>query len=256
MLSIVLASVRAQWRLTKRNVEDLLPVLTMPLFTFVFMAVFDYSGRSDLAGYAFIAPLLLTVGQMGFFVASEILSRERSGQTLEMVLVTPAPFLVVLFPRIALLTTVGLLGFVEGWLVLRLVFGTDITIHHSELFAVTIFLTVLASACTALITAALFCLGPSVRTFQTSIQFPIFLLGGVIVPVTFLPEWIQPFSRGVFLYWAANLMRDALVAESPADVWQRLTAIALLSLVAILIGALLLKRILFRLRRDGVIGVF
>ena len=66
MLTVAFASVRAQWLLTRRNVEDLLPVLTMPVFTFV------YSGRRDLAGYALIAH---GRAEMGFFVASEISSR-------------------------------------------------------------------------------------------------------------------------------------------------------------------------------------
>lgn len=48
-LRIVLASVRAQIQMSNRSVEDLLPLITMPLYTLVFMAIFFYSGRGDLA---------------------------------------------------------------------------------------------------------------------------------------------------------------------------------------------------------------
>ena len=87
-LRAVVASLRAQIQMTRRDIEDLLPLLTMPLFTLVFMAVLVHAGRRDLNGYAVVAPLLITVPQMGIFVASEMITRERGGQTLELLVAT------------------------------------------------------------------------------------------------------------------------------------------------------------------------
>ncbi len=255
MLGAVLGSFKAQIQMTRRNIEDLLPVLTMPVFTFVFMAIFENAGRSDLAGFALVAPLLLTVAQMGLFIASELMSRERYGETLELLVATTTPFTLVLFPRIAILAALGLLGFVEGWLVLRLAFNVEVTIQHPAVFVAAALLTVVASTCTAMITTALFCLRDNVRTFQTSIAFPIFILGGVIVPVTYLPDWLEPLSRVVFLYWAANLMRDSMTVAQPEDVLLRLGAIFLISIVSLAGGALLMNRMLDSLRREGSLGL-
>jgi ABC-2 type transport system permease protein len=255
LMRVIGSSVQAQVQMTRRNIEDLLPVLTMPVFALVFMAVFRHSGRDDLAGYALMAPLLLTVGQMGMFVASEILARERGSQTLELLIATPSPFFLVLFPRIAVLSSIGLLGFAEGWLALRIVFDVNVTIHHPGVLVATIVLTVFASACTALITAALFCLSGTVRTFQVSISYPVFILGGVIVPINFLPDWVQPLSRVVFLYWAAELLRDSMKSVAPDDVLLRLGAILALSLGALAAGGLLIGRMLDNLRRQGTLGL-
>ena len=241
--------------MTYRDIEDLMPLVTMPLFTLVFMAVFVHSGRSDLLGYALVAPLLMTVVQMGLFVASELITRERNGQTLELLVATPAPFFLVLTSRIAVSSLLGLLGFVESWVIARAVFDVSVPIHHVSLFVATLLLTALATTGTALITAALFCFSRSARTLQSSLAFPLFLIAGVLVPVTFLPEWVQPVSRIIFLYWSAELLRDAMQPASPEDVLLRLTAIAALGLGAGAVGASLVHRMLQHLRREGTLGL-
>jgi len=221
----------------------------------VFMAIFIHSGRHDLIGYALIAPLLMTIGQMGFFVASEVISNDRDDQVLELLVAAPAPILFTLWPRVLLLNALGLIGFAETWAIGRFVFGTEVVFHHPWVAAATLLATVFASAGTAMVTAALFCFGRSTRTFQNSVTYPLYLLAGVLVPVTFLPEWVQPFSRLVFLYWGADLLRDSLDAAAIEHLVWRLGAIVALGGAAGALGGTLLYRMLDRLRSDGTLGL-
>jgi ABC-2 type transport system permease protein len=248
------ASVRAQVQMTRRNIEDLLPLLTMPLFTLVFMAILINAGRRDLNGYAIVAPLLITLAQMGIFVASEMITRERGAQTLELVVATPAPFFLIVVSRIAVLTSLGLLGFVESWLLARIFFDVSVTIHHPEVLALTLVLTVAASTGTALVFAALICFARSTRTFQGAVAYPLFLISGVLVPVSYLPDWLEPVSRGVFLYWSADLLRDAMKPGSQEDVALRLGAICLLGLIGGVVGGALIGRMLIHLKKEGTLG--
>jgi ABC-2 type transport system permease protein len=252
---VVPGAIRAQYRMSRRSFEDLMPVLTMPLFALVFMAIFIHSGRRDLAGYALIAPLLMTIGQMGFFVASEVISNDRDDQVLELLVAAPTPILFTLWPRVLLLNALGLIGFAEAWAIGRFVFGAQVEFHHPWVVAATLIATVFASAGTAMVTAALFCFGRSTRTFQNSVTYPLYLLAGVLVPAAFLPAWVQPFSRLVFLYWAAELLRDTLDPAVIEHLWWRLGAIVGLGGLAGAIGGALLYRMLDRLRRDGTLGL-
>jgi ABC-2 type transport system permease protein len=148
-----------------------------------------------------------------------------------------------------------LLGFAESWFIARVLFGSAVTFHHPWVVAVTLLATVFAAAGTALVTAALFSLGRTARTLQNSVTYPLYLLAGVLVPVTFLPLWVQPFSRLVFLYWSANLMRDAMTPEPvPQLVW-RLTALVGLGIAGFAIGSVLVNRMLDRLRGEGALGL-
>jgi ABC-2 type transport system permease protein len=241
--------------MTRRNIEDLLPLITMPLFTLVFLAVLVHARRSDLNGYAVVAPLLITLAQMGIFVASEVITRERSGQTLELLVASPAPFFLIVASRIFLLTSLGILGFAESWLLARVIFDVNVAVSHPWLLVLALVATVIASTGTALIFAALICFARSTRAFQNGMAFPLFLLSGVLVPVTYLPDWLEPISRVLFLYWSANLMRDAMRPGPPEEVVLRLGMLLLLGLIAGVIGGFLIGRMLIYLKRDGRLGL-
>jgi ABC-2 type transport system permease protein len=248
-------SLRAQVVLSLRSLDDARTLIAYPLFTLVFISVLEYSGRTDLASYALVATTLMNISGMAFLVASELVARERNGQTLELVVASPAPFFVILLPRIALITSLGFLGLVEAWLVVRLVAGVSVTFFHPWLLVATLIATLFAATGTALITAAFLCFGRSTRTIQNSMVFPLYVLGGVLVPVTFLPDWVEPLTRVIFLYWAAELMRDTMQAATPEDVLVRLSALIGLGVAGGVIGAALLSRMLDRLKRDGSLGL-
>lgn len=250
MVRIIAAAIKVQVQQTRRDIEDLLPLLTMPLFTLIFMAILDFLGRKDLSSFAIVAPLLLTIGQMGIFVASEMIVRERAGQTLEMLVASPAPFAVIIISRIGALSVLGLVGFLESWLLATLLFGANITIHHPLLLIAALVLTIAAATSTALT-----CFSRSPRTLQNSIAFPLFLISGVLVPVTFLPDWLEPLSRIIFLYWSANLLRDSMQSGAPADVALSLTALAGLAVLAGLLGTLLVNRMVTHLKHEGTLGL-
>lgn len=251
----VLGSIRVQFHMTRRNVEDTRPIWVMPVYTLIFMAVFVYVGREDLASYSLVAPTLMTVGQMGFFVASELMARERYNQTLELVVAAPTSLSLIILSRITVLTTLSLVGLVVSWAIIRVVFGVTVAIHHPLLFTVAMIVTALSAAGTTLITAALFSFARTARTYQNSIIFPLFLLGGIMVPITEFPSWIQPISRLIYLYWSANLLRDSMAPEAPEGVVGALAAVAALGVGAAVVGSLLIRRMLDKLRREGRLGI-
>ncbi|WP_065846329.1 hypothetical protein [Sphingobium fuliginis] len=106
-----------QLALTRHNVEDLLPILVIPLLTLPSMAILIHSGRIDLAPFALSASLLMTIGQMGFFVAGEVVSVDRRQQLLDIIVASPVSYAVILLGRVGVLTALGILGFEEGWII-------------------------------------------------------------------------------------------------------------------------------------------
>jgi len=255
VLPIIVAAARAQLQMTAHNIEDLMPVLTIPLLTLVSTAILVHAGRIDLADHALVASLLMTVGQMGLFVGSEVVARDRNLQTLELAVASPGPYVVVLATRILLLTAVGLIGFVEGWLIAWWVFDIRIAVEWPGLFSLTIVATALAITGTCLITAAFASLLRNPRTFQHALNGPLYLLGGVLVPITYLPDWLQPFCRIVFFSWSADLLRGSFRAAAPEQVGFRLSMIVALGVASGLIGVVLLRRVFDHLRREGTLGL-
>jgi ABC-2 type transport system permease protein len=72
-----------------------------------------------------------------------------------------------------------------------------------------------------------------------------------MVPVSLLPSWLEPVSRVVFLSWSSDLLRDALTPGTVSHLLPRLGAILALGGAGYLVGFVLLRRAVDRLRRTG-----
>jgi len=235
----------------RRSIGDFQPLITAPFFTVIFLAITEHAGRTDLAPYAVLAPTLIALWGMALNVAGELIDSERWSGTLEALIATPSSFASIITGRIAAVTTISLLAFVESWLVAWAVFGITVPIEHPLEFGTTLAATAFAMAGTASMMSAVFVLARSARIFQNSLSYPFYVLGGVLVPVALLPGWLEPLSRVVFLSWSADLMRDSLTVGSVPAAALRLLAILGLGMLGQLTGVLLLRRVLVRVRTLG-----
>lgn len=249
-----LGALRMQFQLLSRRPDDLMLLVTTPLLTVAFLSIVQNAGRPDLQGHAIVGPAVMAIFQMALFVSGELVAAERETGTFEAVLVTPARFSIVLFARILAVTAVSFISLLESVAVAAL-FGVWISVPHPVVLALTLLCTAFAMAGTAVIMAALFVVARSARSFQNSLSYPLFLLGGVVVPIAFLPGWLQPLSWFVFLSWSSELLRDSLAPDPVVDVGLRLGAVVLLGTVSLVLGEVLLARMLNRLRRLGTVGL-
>lgn len=236
---------------SRRDYGQLMPLFTAPLMTVIFLAIAQQAGRDDLTGHAVLAPALIALWGTSLMVAGEIIDNERWAGTLEGVIATPTPLGVVVLGRVLAVMVVGCLGFVESWLVAALLFDVVVPIPHPGWFVATLAVTVFAMAGTATIMAAVFVLARSARTFQNTLSYPVYVLGGVLVPVELLPGWVQPITRVVFLSWAADLFRDSLTTAAVSDPLLRLAVVAVLGALGFATGRWALHRILERVRVTG-----
>jgi ABC-2 type transport system permease protein len=249
----LLSAFRFQFATSRNDVTVYLVLLTVPLFTVVFLLVFREAGRGDLTPFAIIAPVLIALWWMALYVAGELVDRDRWEGLLEIEVAAPAHLGTLFVGRIAAVTAVSLVSFFESIAVAWLM-GETITIHHPGVFVLALVATAFATAGTALIMSCLFVLARSARTFQNSLSYPVYVLGGVLVPVTLLPGWLELLSRGVFLSWGSDLVRASLVSEPVEGLAVRLAIIVALGLVGFAIGKWLLRVVLRRVREDGSLG--
>lgn len=238
----------------RRPQGEITALRTAPLLTLVFLTITRSASRDDLAPYAVLAPALITLWTVALLIAGETVTRERINGSLEALVATPASFIGVITGRIGAVTLLSVAGFVESWLVAWLFFRIVVPIWHPLVFIATLAVTALAGAGTASMMSALFVLTRSASTFQNALTYPFYVLGGVMVPVTFLPDWLQPLSRLVFLSWSSDLLRDALAKPAVPHVLPRLGAVLLLAIVGYTAGAWMLRRAVDRLRKTGSMG--
>jgi ABC-2 type transport system permease protein len=242
---------KLQWLMTWRNPEQLMPLLLVPLSTFVAAAIIDNGGRPDLLYYCLIAISVMSIAQTGFMAASDLFVSDRSSGTLEAMLVTVANYPAVLVVRILSVTATGAVGGIFSYALLKLVFSARLSIHHPIVAIVTLVGIVVGTSCMALFLSALICYARSARAVQNSMSGPMFLMSGVLVPVGLLAPWLEWPGKLIYLSWAAELLRESFLEAELTNLSFRLIMLLATGIVWALVGGALLSKMLDRLRLDG-----
>ncbi|MFE6739698.1 ABC transporter permease [Streptomyces tubercidicus] len=253
-MRIFVTAVRFQLRLIRRSPDTIQVCVTAPLVTLVVMAISEHAGRADLSPYAVVAPTLMSLWLLALYTAGELISEERALGTLEGLVAAPVKLGTLVMGRLCAVTAVGMVAFAESWLMAGVAFGRWLALPHPWVTVACVLATGLATAGTASILSSLFVLMPSARIIQNTLSYPFYLLGGVLVPVSFLPDWLRPASQVMFLSWSADLLRDSLASGPTSHVVPRLAVILGLGAVGAAIGLFLLHRVIHRVRRIGTLS--
>lgn len=240
-----------QLQVVRTNPDYFLGLAIAPLATVVFVAFVRHAGRNDLLAFALLAPALMALWRTSIMAAGEIVNEDRDQATMEPTIATPASYAGVVLGRVLAVSAVGLCGFPVAWTVGQVALGADVAVEHTAVFALTLAAGAFAMSGTAVVMAAVFALARSSRIFQQALTYPFYVLAGVLVPVSYLPFWLRPLSRLVFLSWTADLLRDSLSPVPVDDPYLRLAAIVVLGATGFVAGTLLLRRILDRVRYLG-----
>lgn len=254
-LAEVGAGLRLQAAVVRRTPAQLLVLVTAPLFSAIFLSLAVHQGTTSRVAAAVIGPGLMGLWLISLDVAASVLSEDRFAGRLELFLSTPASLSLVILGRILAVSVVGIAAFAESWLVARLAFGLHVPLRHPGLALLALVITVLTSSFTATLLASAFVLSRSLHVYQNSMTYPIYILGGVVVPLSALPGWIQPISRVIYLSWCADLLRSALSATHPHDVGLDIGMALGLGVVALVAAVLLTRHILDMLRRNATAGL-
>lgn len=250
----LLGAIRLQFQVVAADRGYLNEILANPFFAVIFLGIIRAAGRKDLTAYAIVAPVLITLWGMALEISGDIVDSDRGLGILEGVVATPVGFPTAVSGRVLAVTMLSTVAMAETWLVARVGFGVDIDVHHPGALVATLVVTGLATAGTALVMAGLFVLARTARTFQNSMNYPVYLLAGVIVPVSYLPDWLRPIGRLLFLSWSADLLREALSPEPVRGLVPRLGVILLLGAAGLALGRATLHLVLRRVRALGTLG--
>lgn len=236
-------------RLLSRNKTALFFTYVFPLF-FFFMFASLFGGAKNPGEMLRVISLVLTLGVLGsgFFGAGITMVQEREENILRRFKVTPAGALPIL---LAVLTS-GLVAYLP--LVAVIVGLTHFWLHvplPSRLSEVVIFSAVglLAFRGIGVLIACV------VRTVQESsavinvIYMPMLMLSGAMLPLQFLPPWLQTVTAFLPSYYLFSGMQSMLL--NGASLWRNALETMALLVTALTTTFLALK--LFRWDRDDVI---
>lgn len=206
------------WRMQLRMVTTarlyILTAIAIPLiFASLGFYVFQDSGKES--------GLLVPVGAalMGMWSATLLSSgaavdRQRRVGVLESLVAAPMPFSIVLLPVTVASATLGFysLGATLLWGVA--LFDVEPTVAHPGFFGASILVTMAAVGTLGLLIAASFVRYPAAQGLSNMLEYPIWILSGLVVPLTFLPGPVQWLGLALAPAWGMRALRASITGDA------------------------------------------
>jgi ABC-2 type transport system permease protein len=148
------------------------------------------------------------------------------------------PFIVVLVPLTLATAAYGLVSLVSTLVWGRVLFGIQLDLVHPILFVIAVPSAVIGLGLLGLLLASTFVLYRNANALSNLLGEPVWLITGMLVPISLLPGWVAPLSWMLAPTWGIRAIRDSALGGDP------LPAILMclgLGLLYMLIAALCLR---------------
>ena len=216
----------------------LISVLQPLIFATIAFYMWRAGARSGTLLYVALGAGLMGMWSSTLFGSGGSIQWMRWQGTLEVVVAAPPPFLVTLLPLTMSTATIGLYSVTATLVWGRLLFGVPLQLEHPVAFALALPATVVGLGLLGLVLASTFVLYRHANAFSNLLEYPVWLVTGLLVPVSLLPAWVEPLSWVLAPTWGVKAIRESALGGDP------LFAIAMcvvLSIAYLAIGALTLR---------------
>ncbi len=243
-----------QLKTVRENHSNLIVGITQPASFLVIVALAGRgTGRVDV-GQAALGVALLSLWGATVWSSGAVLRAERWQGTLAPLLARPAglgPILVGKGLGITL-SSAALIGTTVAMTAAAL--GDPIAVRSPVSFLAALAAVLVSATALGLLLGCVFMLTRAAGRISEALMYPIFILGGMLVPLELLPRWVEPLSTLVSLRWGGELLRAAAAGEPQAG-----TAWLLLAATTAAYAALaryFFGRVVDRARREGTLDLY
>ena len=164
----------------------------------------------------------LGAGMMGIwsstlFGSGGALQWNRWQGTLELLVASPPPFIVVLLPLTLATSVTGAYALLSTLFWGRVFFGVPLHLVHPLSFLVAVPAAVFSLGLMGLLMASSFILYRHANALSNLLEYPVWVATGLLFPLALLPGWVTPLSWLLAPRWGIDAIRHAALGSGP--VW-------------------------------------
>jgi ABC-2 type transport system permease protein len=196
--------------------------------------------------YAALGAAVMGIWSTTATSAGGAVQQQRNWKVLELLVAAPSPLILVLAPITVAIAGIGVYSIVTTLLWGRLLFGVPFHVLHPVLFVVAIPAAVLSIGLLGLVLASTLVLYREASAFSQMLEYPVWLITGMLIPLSLLPGWIHPISWVLAPTWGMRAVRRAALGGS---VGMPLLVCLLLTIIYAVLAVVLLHHF-ERLARD------
>jgi ABC-2 type transport system permease protein len=220
-------------QMTKAGLFVFTSIIEPLIFATLAHYLFKAGHRPGTLLYAALSAGLMGIWTSTLFGAGGAINFQRWQGVLEPLIASPPPYALILFPQTLAAASIGLYSLATTLLWGRLVFGIPLHFVHLAAFVVAVFVTIVSLGVLGLVMGASFILYREANALSNMLEFPIWIVTGVIVPLSLLPGWIHPLSWILAPTWGYRGIHNAALGGNP---WPGIGVAVALAVVYFAIG--------------------
>ncbi len=184
---------------------------------FASIAYFMFQAGARPGSLLFVA---IGAGMMGIwsavlFGSGGAIQWQRWQGTLEYCIAVPPAFIWVILPLTIATATVGLYSLTSTLLWGWLFFDVPLELAHPAWFVVALPVSVLALGLLGLVLASTFVLYRNANALSNLLEYPVWLVTGLLTGLALLPGWTRPISWVLAPTWGVRALREAALGGDP-----------------------------------------
>jgi ABC-2 type transport system permease protein len=217
----------------------LVAILQPIIFASIAFFMFESGQQGGTLLYAALGAGLMGIWSSTLFGSGGSIQWQRWQGTLELCVAAPARFIWIMLPLTLATASIGLYSIVATLLWGRIFFGMPLELAEPWLFALALPVTIVSLGLLGLLLASTFVLYRNANAFSNLLEYPVWLVTGMLVPISLLPGWATWISWVLAPTWGIEAIRNA--ALGGGEVWPAIGMCALLGAVYLALGAVFLE---------------
>ena len=212
-----------------------MPVVVATVAFYMFQA----GQREGTLFWAALGSAVYGIWSSTLFGSGGAIQWQRWQGTLEVLIASPAPFMLVLVPLTLATASIGLYSIVMTLVWGRIFFGVPLDFAYPLQLAVALPATVASLGLLGLVLASTFVLYRNANAFSNLLEYPVWLVTGLLVPLSLLPGFVTPISWVLAPTWGVRAVRESAIGGDPLPA---IGMCVLLGAIYLVVGRICLDR--------------
>jgi len=204
--------------------------------------MFKKSNMNNFVAYSVLGTGLLSLWSTICFSSVGDINRERFMGTLEVISCAPTKFEMIIFGKVLGNTLWGVASMLVSFIFITVAFKASMVIVHPLIFIATFIISLVSFIEISLVLASISTLSRKSDVFMNILEFPVYILCGILFPIEILPIWTRPLSWILSPTWVAKLLKMSVFGIQNYETYLKYLFI----LIFITVVYHILARILFK----------
>ncbi|UAC48080.1 ABC transporter permease [Bacillus aquiflavi] len=226
------------------------------LYSLLLLLMSLKSSTAFMGEYIVISAGIMTLWSSIIFSSAGDIERERFMGTLESIYSSPTDFRLIMLGKVSANVVLGMMSMIISYLFISILFNIKVQLANPMLFFLSFLLSIVSFILLSLLLASLFTLSKKARLLMNCLEYPIYILCGIVFPLDLIPVSIRWIGYILSPTWSVELLRMTMTgAISYKNVFSNLTALIVLSLLYLIAILVTYKKVDKVTRINGKLGV-